>query len=125
MPVRIQRRRTKGWKMPEGAVSVTRPGPYGNPFVIGGYYMKGDFQGRTDAFGFLYTSTSKEYADARYILIETAEQAVEWFRWYVGARKNTFPELRGKDLACWCPVGAACHGDALLEIANAGGEIPW
>jgi len=29
-PIRIQRQRTKGWKMPENTVSVTRPGPWGN-----------------------------------------------------------------------------------------------
>ena len=28
-------------------------------------------------------------------------------------------ELRGKDLACWCAPGQACHGDLLLELANA------
>ncbi len=27
-------------------------------------------------------------------------------------------ELRGKDLACWCPIGAPCHADVLLELAN-------
>ena len=27
-------------------------------------------------------------------------------------------ELRGKNLACWCPPGAPCHGDVLIEIAN-------
>lgn len=32
MPVRIQRKRTKGWKMPEGAVYVGRPTKWGNPF---------------------------------------------------------------------------------------------
>ncbi len=34
-PVRIQRQRTKGWKMPPNTVNVTRPGPYGNPFIFG------------------------------------------------------------------------------------------
>lgn len=29
-PVRIQLRRTKGWRMPPNTVSVARPGPYGN-----------------------------------------------------------------------------------------------
>jgi len=29
------------------------------------------------------------------------------------------PELRGRDLACWCKPGAPCHADVLLEIANA------
>lgn len=27
--------------------------------------------------------------------------------------------LRGKDLACWCPLDAPCHADVLLRIANA------
>jgi hypothetical protein len=27
-------------------------------------------------------------------------------------------ELRGKTLACWCALGAPCHADVLLEIAN-------
>lgn len=31
-PRRIQRRRTPGWRMPEGAIYVGRPSPYGNPF---------------------------------------------------------------------------------------------
>ncbi len=33
MPERIQRRRTKGWRMPEGAVYVGRPSRWGNPFA--------------------------------------------------------------------------------------------
>jgi len=27
-------------------------------------------------------------------------------------------ELRGKDLACWCPLDQPCHADILLEVAN-------
>lgn len=27
-------------------------------------------------------------------------------------------ELRGHDLACWCPLDQPCHADVLLEIAN-------
>lgn len=33
MPKRIQRKRAKGWRMPPNAKSVTRPGPFGNPFT--------------------------------------------------------------------------------------------
>ena len=28
-------------------------------------------------------------------------------------------ELRGKNVACWCSLDAKCHGDSLLEKANA------
>jgi MT-A70/Domain of unknown function (DUF4326) len=34
-PKRIQLRRTSGWRLPEGAISVTRPGRWGNPFRVG------------------------------------------------------------------------------------------
>src|SRR3954454_19950949 len=29
----------------------------------------------------------------------------------------SLPELRGKDLLCWC-APEACHGDVLIELAN-------
>jgi hypothetical protein len=32
--------------------------------------------------------------------------------------RDSIGELRGKDLACWCPEGAWCHADVLLEMAN-------
>jgi hypothetical protein len=28
-------------------------------------------------------------------------------------------ELRGKNLACRCKLGAPCHADVLLQMANA------
>ena len=33
-PRRIQRRRTKGWRMPEGAVYVGRPSRWGNRWRV-------------------------------------------------------------------------------------------
>jgi hypothetical protein len=27
-------------------------------------------------------------------------------------------KLRGKNLACWCPLDQPCHADVLLELAN-------
>jgi hypothetical protein len=27
-------------------------------------------------------------------------------------------ELRGKNLACWCPFDRPCHADVLIRIAN-------
>lgn len=32
MPQGIQRKRTKGWRLPPNAICVTRPGRWGNPF---------------------------------------------------------------------------------------------
>lgn len=118
MAKRIQRKRTKGWRMPEGVVYVGRPSRYGNPFVVGGYYFKGDSatDNRTP-FQLVYTrAASKEHADERFTLIETVDQALEWYRWYLNVTDWKFLEdLRGKDLACWCALGEPCHGDVLLE----------
>ena len=53
--------------------------------------------------------------------IITCEQdrihAVAWFDLHV-APKLDVSELRGKNLACWCPLDKPCHADALLELAN-------
>jgi hypothetical protein len=32
---------------------------------------------------------------------------------------HAIPTLRGNNLACWCKLRDPCHGDVLLEIANA------
>ena len=96
MPVRIQRKRSKGWKKPEGAVNVTRPGKWGNPFSVAEY-------GRDLAI-FNFRQRMRNLA-----LINPA----------------AFDELRGKDLMCFCPLydnigrRIPCHADVLLEIANA------
>jgi hypothetical protein len=44
-----------------------------------------------------------------------------WMRWIEKAPedlKQPFAPLRGKDLACWCPLDQPCHADVLLELAN-------
>jgi len=55
-------------------------------------------------------------------------KAVDWFREDCtevlraetdGAFAASLAELRGRDLACWCPLDdAPCHADVLLELAN-------
>jgi hypothetical protein len=91
-PRRIQRRRTKGWRMPEGAVYVGRPTRWGN------------------MFGTTACDT---------VTVGTAREAVECFRKVVTAEKWDLRALRGKPLACWCPLDQPCHADVLLELANA------
>ena len=106
MPERIQRKRTKGWRMPEGAVYVGRGTKWGNPFAI---REKGPFVNPRRT-------------------VQNAAEAVALFRqWYKFpvAVGPAIAELRGKDLACWCPLIDAegnrvpCHADLLLEWANA------
>jgi hypothetical protein len=105
-PVRIQRRRAKGWEMPEGAVYVGRGSPWGNPFVVGVDGTKADCVRlyKWLLTGHLCLSCKAPVEDQKRVLRHT--QA------HIG-------ELRGKDLACWCPPDAPCHADVLLKAANA------
>ena len=41
-PKRIQRSRSKGWKMPANAIYVARPTLWGNPYVVGSELMNGE-----------------------------------------------------------------------------------
>lgn len=104
-PKRIPRRRARGWRMPEGAVSVTRPGPWGNPFVVGR-------DGTAAECVHLYAAL---LAGSVCLTTKATPEAQEAARTHVFARVH---ELRGRDLACFCAEGAACHGDVLLRLAN-------
>lgn len=114
--IRVQLSRAKGWKMPENTRSVARPGPFGNPFTV------------------------KDAIEAGYVGTDDAlrDMCARSFRLWLGGRKDFWnapeadarraailarlPELRGKNLACWCPLDQPCHADVLLELANGGGK---
>lgn len=116
MPVRIQRKRVKGWKMPPNTVSVTRPGRWSNQFRVGDTVQR----------------FSKEKICETYT-IKTNAQAVAAYREWIDGHLSNPPaakiilagltELRGKNLACFCELDQPCHADVLLELANA--EIPF
>lgn len=121
-PVRIRLCRTKGWRLTDyngglsnglPAVVVARPSIYGNPFTVTGCREAG------------YIGTDEEIA----------RRCVGAFRAWLGPfwRNNwdgeeserrratllaALPQLRGKNLACWCRRDQPCHADVLLELAN-------
>ena len=98
-PKRLQLSRTKSSRLPEGAIVVARPSRWGNRFRIGAP----DPQTREPM--------SREMAVGHYrAFIRAPEQ--EALR--AAARR----ELKGKDLACWCPLDGPCHADELIAIAN-------
>jgi hypothetical protein len=104
MPERIQRRRTKGWRMPAGAVAVTRPGRFGNPWSVAKAREAG------------FTGTDAEVAALCVGMFRNGMRAgVPVCQPIIAA----LPELRGKHLACWCPLDQPCHADVLLALANA------
>lgn len=125
MPKRIQRRRTKGWRMPAGAVYVGRPSKWGNPFFHTQRYYGVDEAlalYRDVAEGIWNPTLVAHHANPRIPYDDSV-----WWRKRLGEHplEAMERELRGKDLACWCPLvdkdgnRVPCHADVLLELANA------
>ena len=106
MAKRIQRKRSKGWRMPKNAVYVGRPTRYGNPFVVGR-------DGKREDCLKLY----KLLAGGYFCL--TTKATLDEQKRANRAMRDAKKYLRGKDLACWCRLDQPCHADVLLEIANA------
>lgn len=103
-PHRVRRRRTKGWKLPPNTICVTRPGRWGNPLRIGMYLH---FDRAAAVQGFRDWIDRKDWTRSWWNLYG-APPTVEQIRF----------SLRGKNLACYCPLDQPCHADVLLEIAN-------
>ena len=110
---RIQRLRTKGWRMPAGAVYVGRPSPFGNACRIE----------QVDGVGWCITDTETGLTADCGTLAAAHTAAVARFRATLASKPDLVDrirrELRGKDMCCYCPPHLACHADVLLEVANA------
>jgi Domain of unknown function (DUF4326) len=112
-PIGVRRRRTKGWKMPPNTVSVTRPGPWSNPWTVkgavaAGYRAVDAPQMCVDLFEEWLTGS--EHSITR--LIEGGEKRRAYILRHIA-------ELRGKNLACFCALDQPCHRNVLLTLANA------
>lgn len=100
-PKRVQMRCDRPWRKDHpDAVIVARPRMWGNPFPVG----------RLPHIGNLLEVT------------ETPSQSVALYRDYLATLgdelEGFLAPLRGRDLACWCPLDQPCHADVLLELAN-------
>jgi uncharacterized protein DUF4326 len=92
-PIRIQRKRSKGWRMPPNTIYVGRPTKWGNPYV------------------------NESPAKLKALFAAMWEARVKYFPKH-NRHMQGLEQLRGKNLACWCPLDQPCHADVLLEIAN-------
>lgn len=135
MPDRIQLRRVKGWRMPEGAVKVDRATRWGNIFWPGqrviapGAYgsLASPYHGCLPSGRYQFGSGGpRDYEIRR---VRDAADAVALFSSYVRADPSGWPpddirySLGGCDLACWCDLPAEgepdiCHAVILLALSN-------
>lgn len=115
-PQRIQLRRTRGWRLPEGAVKVDRSTPWGNPFTVAGA-IEAEFATNEDDARKLCAETHRSWLlqEDRCLSDVVRSGKHSFDRRWVEAHLS---ELAGRDLACWCAPGEACHADLLLELAN-------
>ena len=127
-PKRIQRKRTKGWRMPEGAKYCGRPTIFGNPFAIGlpdpvtgepmtptacvAWYRRG-LEGAAKAWTGEVGSIFRPEMNVVYDAWESRAPHLRYAE--IDLRLE---ELRGRDLACFCRLDQPCHVDVLLEFAN-------
>ncbi|WP_428661862.1 DUF4326 domain-containing protein [Runella sp.] len=118
---RIKRERKKDWRMPENAVSVTRPGQWGNPMKIvdewiliqtelnGRYQMlcKGDIDLMLEIYRFMLALPAT-------IDVELKMDETVW-NWRMYYENADFSMLKDKDLACFCGLDKPCHANILIE----------
>jgi len=104
-PIRIHLSRKKGWRMPPNTVKVDRSTKWGNPFIVG-------IHGTRE-----YCVKLFRYLMAGMICVSFRKHADKQIAAYKHIRRNR-RHLRGKNLACFCPLTEPCHADVLLEIAN-------
>lgn len=103
-PQRIQLSRKKGWRMPPNTIKVDRTSKWGNPFIVGVHGTRAECVRLFELLlgGVLCVSCGN--VDAQ--------------RAYIDMAKCDHEELRGKNLACWCPQNAPCHATVLLAMVE-------
>ena len=110
-PRRVQLRRTKGWRMPANTVKVDRTTRFGNPFSIEDYGRERAVQLHR---AWIRGELGREHLP-RKVLQDLEKRLADML--------CALPSLRGKNLACWCPLPEPgkpdiCHAAGLLELAN-------
>lgn len=146
LPKRIRLSRAKGWRKSEGAIVVSRPSKWGNPFrfrttqalarvpALDG--SPWEYEGRISADGNRHDYFHEDgHVTTHHIRYMTIEECIELYRrclvdptpqlhlWDFSTRvpltvRDARRELADRDLACWCPLDGPCHADILLQIAN-------
>jgi hypothetical protein len=114
LPVRLRLSRARGFNLQAHsrevnglpAIVVARPGFWGNPFVSS---EKG-LAARTFRVWLTGSMRSSNMLGLRPIRSNLR-----------GLRRvmcEAVPNLRSRNLACWCRLDQPCHADVLLELAN-------
>jgi hypothetical protein len=121
-PQRIQRSRARGWRLPAGVICVSRPTRWGNPIRWTGSQMLGPDGCEVMLNGLVLVGAPRQ--PPPYAFLAAAFDGWLAHPEQADLREAIRRELRGRDLACWCPLTlpdgsrCPCHADVLLTIAN-------
>lgn len=121
-PVRIRLSRAKGFDLQKHslaingrtAINVARPGPWGNPFVVGNDGTRAECVDlhRKLLAGYIRLGISSSLEATTGSQLRAREYA-----------ETNIASLRGHNLACWCSLDGPCHADTLLLLAAKCEEI--
>jgi len=122
MPIRIQRKRTKGYKQPPDTIYVGRPTKWGNPIMLDGDWIFIDASYRRKILSPWVFYTVGDIDDVIY-LFEKLLDGTQFMNkdlqyWSDHFKKLDVKELKGANLSCWCKLTDKCHADILLKLAN-------
>lgn len=114
---RIQRKRTKNWKMPANAKYVGRPTKWGNPFKLSpeGALMYYEVRGKKRTWNQFDSTAKFTIKDVIKLYELWLDGKIENEQLGLSTPPSNFNELLGKDLACFCPLDSPCHVDVLLS----------
>ncbi|MEU0237653.1 DUF4326 domain-containing protein [Nocardiopsis sp. NPDC006198] len=144
-PQRLHRPAVRGWTVPEGAVYVGRRSRWANPWAWktrdaiarvpaldgsdwevetrisapGMHHPYRHADGRITSHHTRALTRAESVAVFRRALTDPSSDLQLW-QWEGGhlTLDDARAELAGRDLACLCAPGQACHADVLLELSN-------
>jgi hypothetical protein len=115
--LRIQRRRVRGYTLPDGAVYVGRPSIWGNPWSREDTLATGLFDPAhvpeanvLNYFDWLTSDCERVKRFTIYAELEPVRREI----------LRRLPELSKRPVACWCGLDEWCHGDVLCFLSNEG-----
>ena len=95
--------------MPPDTIKVDRATPWGNPFVQGVHGTREECVAQC---------AQLLRANKLPIFDQAGSDEDGTFRAYRTFALAHIEELKGRNLACWCPLDSPCHADTLLLLAN-------
>lgn len=108
--------------MPENTVYVGRPTKWGNPFKLKGdtIYIDASYRRKILSRWVFYQVGDIDDVIRLYRLLWIFNHVdPDLQHWHDHFMSLDLMELKGKDLACFCPLSSPCHADFLIELVEA------